>query len=256
MIERESAADTRTVTKVFSVSVPVPRAWQAMTDPAELPHWWFPLTDPDATEPDGFDLYGNEIEIDVLDFELHKYFRYAERGGPVARVEEAAELTVTFEEEGSGTRITMTRSGFGNGADWDAVLDNVSRGMDESIADLVLYLETGQGYPRHPSGARGGSGLIGIESDGGLVVHAVLPDSFASRLGIQSGDTVVELGGAAVFGIREQVFFQRVFAAGQETDAVWIHDGALQRGRATLGEWNPLAWSPGTAYQAPTPARS
>ena len=70
-----------------------------------------------------------------------------------------------------------------------------------------------------------------------MVVHAVVADSFAARLGIEPGDIVVELGGAAVFGLRELVFFRRVFAAGQAADVAWVHDGELMRGREVLDEW-------------------
>ena len=144
---------TRSIDRTFSVSVPVERAWRAMTDPAELAQWFFrPLGEGDT--PDGFDLFGSKTEIEVLDVEPLQRFRYAETGGAVPKVNGYAEVTVTFEDAGSGTRITITRSGFGDGPDWDAAIEMVGRGLEETIADCVLYVETGVSYPRHPARRR------------------------------------------------------------------------------------------------------
>src|ERR1700730_12528731 len=105
-------AATRSIERTFVVAVPLARAWQAQTDPAELANWFFRPTGEDDT-PEGFDLYGTEVKIDVLDGEPLRWFRYSATGGPVPALDGYAETTVTFEEHESGTRITITRSGFG-----------------------------------------------------------------------------------------------------------------------------------------------
>jgi membrane-associated protease RseP (regulator of RpoE activity) len=211
-----------------------------MTEPGELAQWFFsPVAEGDV--PSGFDLYGSETEIEVLEADAHRRFRYSETGGPVPKVDGYAEVTVTFEDEGSGTRITITRSGFGEGPEWDAALESVSRGLDESIADCVLYVETGVSFPRHPR-QRGGTGIVGRDSPGGLLVHAVEPDSFGSRLELDAGDVLVELGGAPVFGNRELLYFMREHQPGERVDATWVRNGHLCRASAELDAWRPLAW--------------
>jgi S1-C subfamily serine protease len=64
-------------------------------------------------------------------------------------------------------------------------------------------------------------GLVGTESNGGLLIHAVDPDSFGERLGLETGDVLVELGGAAVFGPRELLFFMRSHQPGEVAEAAW-----------------------------------
>lgn len=231
---------TRNTERTFAVSVPVERAWQAMTDPAQLAQWFFaPVGDGDT--PVGFDLYGSVAEIDVLEVDALRRFRYSETGGPVPKIDGYAEVTVTFEDLGSGTRITITRSGFGDGPDWDGALESVGRGLEESIADFVLYVETGVALPRHPA-HRSGSGIVGSDAPAGLRVHRVEGDSFGSRLGLEPGDLLVELGGGALFGNRELLFFMREHAPGEQIDATWVRDGQVCRGRAELDVWRPQAW--------------
>jgi len=231
---------TRSIDRTFSVSVPVERAWRAMTDPAELAQWFFrPLGEGDT--PDGFDLFGSKTEIEVLDVEPLQRFRYAETGGPVPKVNGYAEVTVTFEDAGSGTRITITRSGFGDGPDWDAAIEMVGRGLEESIADCVLYVETGVSYPRHPA-RRSYSGIVGFDTPTGLLVQSVERDTFGANLGLAAGDLLVELGGAALFGKRELLFFLRGHEPGEEVEAAWVRDGQLCRGRAELSPWHFDEW--------------
>ena len=54
-------------------------------------------------------------------------------------------MNVVFESTDSGTTVVITHSGFGDGEDWEQALEATSRGVDETIADLVCYLETGVG---------------------------------------------------------------------------------------------------------------
>jgi uncharacterized protein YndB with AHSA1/START domain len=225
--------DTRTVQRTFSVAVPVERAWRAMTDPKEMEQWFFAFTP--AIE---FDVFGVPATIEVLEVDHHHRLRYAEQGGPVQTVHGRAEVTVTFEDIDAGTRITITRSGFGDGADWDAAIESTSRGLEESIADFVLYVEGGVSYPRHQRQPCS-PGVLGTDARGGLLVQSVTPESFAHRLGLRPGDVLVELGGAAVFGHRELLFFARSHQPGDVGEAAWVRAGTLLRGKAELLGWQP-----------------
>jgi hypothetical protein len=160
--------------------------------------------------------------------------RYRQQPRSVPPVGGLIETCTTFEIEGTGTRITITHSGFGDGDQWDFILESMSAGSDESVADLILYLETGVGFPRHPV-ERGYHGIQAHEVPAGLVVYAVEPDTFATRLGLQRGDLLVELGGAPVFGYRELWTIARASEPGTETSAAWVRDRALYRGTAALG---------------------
>lgn len=224
---------SRTYERIFTVSVPVERAFRAMTDPEELAKWIAPLRQVDdqtfeTQAPIDLDLG----QIVVEEYEVNRRVRYTEphEGRPFT-----TEVTVVFEEVETGTRVTFTRAGFDDGQKWDALFNAIAQGSDESLADLILYLETGVAFPRHFS-ERSYHGLDpAIETPAGVVVTEVDPGTFADRLGLQPGDIVVELGGAAVYRRSDLWFFVREHAAGEEADAAWIRGGQLMRGRALLG---------------------
>lgn len=233
---------TQSFEKTFVVSVPVERAWSAMTDPAELNTWFFPF----KVAEDGStrtEILGEERKTEVVEFEPLRMFRtrttLTGREGwgilPGTR-----EMTVVFEATETGTRITITNSGFGETEDLSAVM----RGQSETIADLILYLETGVAFPRHHHGERSWIGFSGREAPAGLEVVSVQPGTFAERLGLKAGDLLVELGGASVFGFAEVQFFTKEHAAGEKAAAAWIRDGQLLRGSAELGERTLVALQP------------
>jgi uncharacterized protein YndB with AHSA1/START domain len=224
---------SRTYERTFSVSVGIERAWHAMTDPAEASSWMG--TTITLTE-DGFE-NSPPIDIDVappkiLEADAPRMLRYEEPPGGNKR--STTVVTILFEEESSGTRITFTRAGFGDDETF-GLFEAMAHGTDETLSDFILYLETGVAFPRHFT-ERSYPGIDeAIEIDAGLSIAGVAAATFASRLGLQDGDILVELGGAPVFGRRELFFFAREHAVGEEADAAWIRDGVLMRGRATLG---------------------
>jgi uncharacterized protein YndB with AHSA1/START domain len=224
-----------TYERTFSVSVPVERAWRACTDPDELARWFFTPTGTDEGEA-RFDLFGTEVAWTILELDPPRRLRYRQSGGPVPRLPGPIETCMTFEADGTGTRISITHSGFGDGDDWATALESISCGADESVADLVLYLETGVGFARHPM--QGGyHGITAREVPAGLVVHAVDPGTFGASLELQRGDILVAAGGAPVFGFRELWTIARATPAGSELTASWIRGGELHHGSATMGPW-------------------
>jgi uncharacterized protein YndB with AHSA1/START domain len=230
---REENAMGRKLERTFVVEVPVERAWRVMTDPDELNKWYFPS----QRNEDGSmqtEILGEKRTTEVVEFEPGRMFhtRTEMTGREAWGVKPAArEMTVAFEATGTGTRITITHSGFSEAED----LSGVSRGVDETIADLILYLETGVAFPRHHHGERSWIGFSGGETRAGLRVELVQPGTFAGRLGLQAGDLLVELGGASVFGFAEVQFFTKEHSPGEHAEAAWVRDGRLMRGSAELG---------------------
>jgi uncharacterized protein YndB with AHSA1/START domain len=231
--EKGTDAMGKSFEKTFVVAVPVERAWQAMTDPAELNQWYFPVRvgDDGSLETE---ILGQERPTEVVDFEPGKMFRTrtAMTGREAWGVSPGTrEMTVVFEALESGTRITITNAGFGEHDD----LSGVMRGQEETIADLVLYLETGVAFPRHHHGEKSWIGFSGRERRCGLEVMSVQPGTFAEGLGLRTGDILVELGGASVFSFAEVQFFTKEHAPGEEVSAAWVRNGQLMRGMAKLG---------------------
>ena len=179
-------------------------------------------------------MFGTDVSWEILDFDPPNRLRYKQGPGPNPPLPGPIETCMTFEIDGTGTRISITHSGFGDGDDWAMSLESISRGADESVADLILYLETGVGFPRHPMEASF-HGIQAREIAAGLVVHAVVPGTFGHELGLTRGDIIVEVAGAPVFGYRELWTIARSRQPGTPATVSWIRDGALHRGVATLG---------------------
>lgn len=56
-------------------------------------------------------------------------------------------LSVGFEAEGSGTRVTVRQDGIGQGAGWDGYAAGLGPGWERSLADLRGWLEEGRKLP-------------------------------------------------------------------------------------------------------------
>jgi uncharacterized protein YndB with AHSA1/START domain len=215
----------REFTRTFSVSVPIERCWHALTDVDELNQWYFPV----ATHDDGSfttELHGVDEQSKVLEADPPCLLRTASG---------SRETTITLESTETGTRVTLTHAGFGDGEDWDAILNATTRGTEESLADLVLFLETGVAFPRHPR-HRPWAGFTGIERAAALEVRKVAPGTFAAEVGLQPGDLVVELGGGPVFGWCELWFFLRSHDVDERAEVAWVRGGQLMHGAGSLGD--------------------
>ncbi len=209
-------------TKSYFVAARVETTWHAFTDPGERGVWFgFPM---DALE--------NALEVDAP-----KFFRV---GIDHPGLPGPTETSVTFEAVDGGTRITHTLAGFGDGPVWENALQTAAYGVDEMMGDLALYLRTGVGFPRHVV-FRCFDMLKGTrEVAGGLELFEVYEGTFPSEVGLQPGDTVVGLGGAAVYGFRDVLFALREHAPGDVIDVTWVRGNELLTGRGALTGTMPL----------------
>jgi uncharacterized protein YndB with AHSA1/START domain len=235
---------SRNLERTFSVAMPVERVWRAMTDPEELNQWYFPF----RVAADGStrtEILGEERPAEVIEFEAPRRFcvrtTYTGREQWPPLPPGTRDITVVLEASDVGTRVVITHSGFGDGDDWEQALGATSRGVDETIADLVCYLETGVGVRRHPDMGESFHGIGGREVAAGLEVLSVQPGTFAAELGLAKGDFLVELAGGAVFGFAELNFFIREHPVGESVDAAWVRNGQIGRGTARLGARQPVA---------------
>ncbi len=209
--------------RTFVVAVPVERAWAAFAEPAEREAWMG--TPPPGMEP---------VEIKVGDVEPHRSMSWSQTQ---SGLDGWYETTVTFEEVSSGTRITIVRSGFGDSEDWRHYVENTSRGFDESLADLILYLETGVKASRHFQFLSGIAATTHQSSTGVRITH-VIPGGFAAGAGLRSGDLLLRLNGAPVLGVSDIAFACREHAPGSVIEAEYVRGSDVQRGSAPLSEWN------------------
>jgi uncharacterized protein YndB with AHSA1/START domain len=223
----------------FEVPVPVERAWTALTDPAELNRWYFPVAPVGDDGSIRAEICGVERTTEVVGGELHRFFhtrtRLSGREG-FGVVPGVREMRVRFEPTDRGTRITLTHSGWPDTPEGDCDRRATAHGSGETVADLQLYLRTGVAFPRHHRGVRCDLGLALREGPAGLEVRAVQPGGFGERVGLAPGDLLVELDGASLFGLAEASFFTKLRCVGEKARARWIRGSALLEGEAELGE--------------------
>lgn len=220
--------------KTFTLSVPVDKAWEGFTDPKLIEVWLTSTVENADVRPGGQiaftpDEYG-QLVWDIVEVEPGRRLTYREGPGvlPVT-----TEVTVTFEEAEAGTRVTITQSGFGEGVDWQAKIDGVGLGWDQTLAALDLYLRTGVRLDRFFT-FRSDLGFEADEVLAGPLVRTVADGSFAARAGIEPGDIVVRLGDAPIFSRADLWLFTREHAAGEEVEVAYARGGELRTGRAAL----------------------
>lgn len=60
---------------------------------------------------------------------------------------EGMRLSILFEAEDGGTRVTVDQAGLGEGPSWDGYAASLGPGWDRSLADLRGWLEEGRKLP-------------------------------------------------------------------------------------------------------------
>jgi uncharacterized protein YndB with AHSA1/START domain len=234
--QEDSMANT--YERSFVVSVPVARAWSAFVEPSEREAWMSPpgrdpIANPDVAFPaDGFP----EIEFKVEQVEPNRLLRWKQ--GPHSDPPGWLDVVVTFEEMESGTRISITRSGFGDSEAWTLFGQSTTLGWEESLADLVCYLETGVRALRHHGGTKASLGASMLETEAGVRIAQVAPGGFAAEAGLRPGDLLVRLGGTAIVRRSDVWALERAHGPGAQIDVEYVRDRELMRGEAVLSEPN------------------
>lgn len=220
--------------RTFEVRVPVERAWRAFTEPRELETWYAERVQAWEAIPGGRLAYGMEgyplVEGTVQEVEPLRRLRFEEGPGLLPGT---TQITVVFESIESGTRITITHAGFGEGGEWIDELQSHTQGWNQAIADLVLWLETGVRFPRFHAW-KSMLGVATLDVPAGVQVIKVVPDTFAAQCGLEAGDLLLEVGGAGVFDRTDLWVLTREHHPGDELEAAYLRDGRLQRATGRL----------------------
>jgi uncharacterized protein YndB with AHSA1/START domain len=229
-----------TYERTFTVSVPAARAWRAFTDPKDL-EVWFAERFESGGEDDisSAESVGGTMHFEPIDVqppELLRYRQWAESP------ESGIEVTVVFEADEHGTRITFTQAGFGGPTRFQS--DEVHNGMNETLDDLILYLEHGVHFARHRDlRAHGSLGAHFHSVPGALRVESVSAHGFAADVGMRVGDLLLQLGRVAVFDPSDVACFLRDHVTGEEVDVIFARDAELIRARGRLSEIEPALWA-------------
>lgn len=214
--------------RTFVVACPVERAWRAFTEPDELSVWHgtAEVFEPFEGGRVRFADPGHPpVEGTVEHVVLHRRLRW--------RVSvDRSVIEESFEEVAGGTRVTIAhRRGEG---DWpDHELEAITLGWNESLADLVLFLERGVRFPRHMTF----KSLIGAttrNTPAGVEVVSVRRGTFADEVGLEPGDVLLQLGQAPIFDRSDLALIMREHAPGVELEAIFVRDSRVLQRAARL----------------------
>jgi uncharacterized protein YndB with AHSA1/START domain len=224
------------IEKVFTVAVEPARAWELFTVGEERAKWEASTYEIDAVPGGGFRWQIAQFagEGEVLEAVPEKVLRQHEKDAHAN-----SEVTVTFETVESGTRITITHAGFGDG-EWDDWLEGTSLGWDQAISDLIAYVETGVVarrfvQPLNPLGVRM------HETPAGLRVDRVEAGQFGDSAGVAAGDLLLTIAGAPVYRIGEVWTVSRLVAGtGTDVTVEYVRDGERRTGAGRVEEVAPV----------------
>ena len=211
--------------KTFEFSASLADVWEAYWETDEPQVWNNPIKG-DAYISNGV------VQSEIVELEPEQVIRWAEAEG-----HERIEMSLTFESTENGTKLTLTRSGFGSGDDWTGLSEARLLGWEEAFHDLAVYLESGIALSRiHDWKSAFAVTLYPVT--GGLRAGPVRAGGFAQEAGIQPGDLVVRVAGVPVFRRSDQWLLQRMFAPGDEVEVEFVRGGEVLTGR---GAMSPLS---------------
>jgi len=136
----------RAVERSVAIDAPVEAVWEALTDPEELVRW-FPLAAEVEPGPDGRvrrRWTEETIEERVETWEPGRRLRT--RG--IASHWAGIVTDYFLEGRRGGTMLRVVSAGFGDGTDWDDLLDAFGHGWDFELRGLKHYLERHRGRSR------------------------------------------------------------------------------------------------------------
>jgi uncharacterized protein YndB with AHSA1/START domain len=213
--------------RTFEIAAPVERVWAAFTDPAEQAA----LLERPENAP-VVDVHDDSEGLTVLEVVDGKLLRWSQDR---ADLPERAEFTVVFESTANGSRIHMTRCGFGEGDDADIFNESNALGWLHGVMDLIAYVETGEMLHRHYDGCSPAStGIVVCQTDAGLRVHRATPRTFADEAGLRQGDLLVRLAGVAVFRRSDLWLINGIVAPGTEIEVEYVREGERHTGSGRL----------------------
>ena len=190
-----------------------------------------------ATPPPGFAadlgadrrwLPGFEGEGDVLESDEGKRLRVRKATEPCA----GTEIVVVLEDEGTGTRITVSQTGFG---DVGGLRPWLASGWATIVADFAVALERGVQLRRHLGPWNDLGCLIEEGPTGVAVASPARPGSLAAAAGLEPGDLLVSIAGTPVANVPDlAVLVRGALAPGVEVDVVALRGAERHEGRGAI----------------------
>ena len=215
--------------KTFETSASVERVWKAVIDPEELGKLMSPPENPVTVQPQERHALS---KLHVLEAKENEVLRWSMQNLEEVKV---AEYTMVFESTETGSRISVTRFGFGEDEESDIFSDAHTLGWSQGFMDFMLYLETGQMVKRHYDGCSlSAMGVMYKQADYGLEVRGINAGSFGEQAGLEIGDRIVRLADNPVYtraDIWQQIGLRE---PGSEISVEFIRDRELMTASGKL----------------------
>ncbi len=207
--------------KTFALAFPPERVWEA----------WFAHEGADGPPAEGSsfslpDAAGTVVDVTAV--EPARRYEWTETAG-----DGRCEMAVAFEAEETGTKLTVTRYGFGEGPEFDVFRTSHELGWTEHVADLALFLHTGVSQQRHLAD-RCATGVVFAATGAGLEVVRVAGDSLGADAGLRPGDVLLDVDGAAVYSRSDLWLLTRLYEPGREITLAFARDGGTHSARGRL----------------------
>ncbi len=217
-------------TKTFEFAAPIEEVWRAFYETDEPQVWNNPI------KGDAY-ISAGATQVQINELEPGHGIRWSETEG-----DDRIEMSVSLEATETGTRLTITRSGFGSGDDWIDQHTARLQGWEDALHDLGVYLESGLTLRRIHEWKSSFAATL-TEVTGGLRARSVASEGFAHDAGLRPGDLVIRLAGVPVFRRSDQWLIQRMYQPGETVTVDYIRDGEERHGE---GAMSPLSmWSGG-----------
>ena len=211
----------------FVVDAPIEHVWRAFTEPDELAVWHGTAEVFEAVEGGRIrfaDAGHPPVEGTVERAVPHRRLRWRIDG-------DQSVIEESFDELDGRTRVTVRHASEGGWPDHE--LEAITLGWDESIADLVLFLETGVRFTRHMT-FKSRIGAVTTNTAAGVEVVSVSRGTFAAEVGLEPGDLLLQLGAAPIFDRSDLALIMREHEPGVELEAVFARNGRILRHAAPL----------------------
>jgi uncharacterized protein YndB with AHSA1/START domain len=213
--------------RTFVVDASIERVWSAFTEPDDLEVWHGRAEVFEAVE-------GGRIRF--ADPGHPPVEGTVEHAVPYRRLrwridDDQSVIEESFDELDGRTRITVRHESEGGWPDHE--LEAITLGWDESLADLVLFLETGVRFTRHLT-FKSRIGAVTRNTAAGVEVVSVSSGTFAAEVGLEPGDLLLQLGAAPIFDRSDLALIMREHEPGVELEAVFARGGRILRRAAPL----------------------
>jgi uncharacterized protein YndB with AHSA1/START domain len=146
------------VVREVSVKAPPDRVFRAFTEVQDLLSWladgavggrraggnWALGWYADEESDEGYHVFGT---FEAYEPGLRLVVRDLSFSSPEGESWSGMRLTVAFEPEPGGTRVTVRQDGLGRGAAWDRYVAGLAPGWERALSDLRGWLEEGRKLP-------------------------------------------------------------------------------------------------------------